>query len=259
MTSISEIAAEIQAKHNNGLKLRHLLIVTAACVIVLVLGILLPYVLKVEALTNRSAAFFWIYFAALSVLLIAGGSAVVVIAIKLSKKRWSVYKIFAKAAGLTYDHAQTGTGAFSGNSKVFVRYDVSQIATRAVNNAILRRQDAGMPTGVFGRNKHMQRYAPFTDYPFGMGSNDYICSVISGVFGQRVFNAYTYITYARDNYLFFSVIALDVSGGGTISTVGLAPEDDVRYESGWLYQLRQGMLDITDIEPTLTKLWYAVR
>ncbi|MDR0514117.1 MAG: hypothetical protein LBG81_03020 [Coriobacteriaceae bacterium] len=248
MVDIDEAARTVMMHYAKGIKQWQLWVGIVVFVALFVALLLLLIGMKGSSLGSTVA------YIALIVYFCGGILAIVIIAIRLSLKKWGIYKAFAKKAGLSYDHAQTGHATFSAQTRI--GYDRYGLATRVVDKGIVTLQGTGNSILDFGRKDFMGKYAPFTGFPFGGGG--YILSVLNGEFEGYAFRAYTFATYFRKAYFFFSVVAVDANNSRTLDTTHFSEDDDIRYENGYLFQVRQGMLDITDIDPTLRKLTTAL-
>jgi hypothetical protein len=255
--SSSPIAVAARAAKTGGLRLRHLLISLFANIVVCgvyVTILALCFGSEEAVLSSPVGVFFYVM---LFVIFFIGISVMAILAIRLSMTQWGVYSRFAHALGWNFDKAQMGAGMYSAATHIEAAYDPSLMLTRAVNANIRTLQDARINTGVFGRNEYRQKYAPFSDFPFGLGGTDYVCAVISSVYDNRDFNAFTYgtrVSGKRGAYFFFGIVAVVVTPQDSIDCSGFPEGDDVRCEGGFLYQIRQGMLDVEDIEPSLSIL-----
>lgn len=171
-------------------------------------------------------------FIILMIAIFAGVSWVVFWAIKHAQKNNAEYKKFASVHGYEFDQAQ-------GNDNY---RDYSTNVTR------------NEKTFTLSQSPFVEKYANFTQYPFGYGTERKVAYVISGDYKNTPFQAFTYHFVGQDS---------DKSKPGGVFSIVLiqcpdAPrrqlDEQMFYENGFLCEYQHGNLNVETIHERIDRL-----
>ena len=171
-------------------------------------------------------------FIILMIVIFTGVGWVVFWAIKHAQKNNMTYKNFASEHGYEFDQAQ-------GNDNY---RDYSTNVTR------------NEKTVTLSQSPFVEKYANFTQYPFGHGTERKVAYVISGDYKNTPFQAFTYHFVGQDS---------DKSKPGGVFSIVLiqCPDtprrqltDQMFYENGLLCEYQQGNLNVETIHERIDRL-----
>ena len=175
---------------------------------------------------------FAILFIILMIVILSVVGWIVFLAIKHAQKDNASYKKFASLHVYQFDKAQ-------GNN------NYRDYSTNVTSN---------QKTVTLSQSPFGEKYAHFTQYPFGYGSQRKVAYVISGEYKNTSFQAYTYHFVAQDNE--------KTKPGGVFSIVMIQCPDTPRrqleeqmfYENGFLCEYQHGNLDVETIHNRIDRL-----
>ena len=175
-----------------------------------------------------------IIFIVAMILIFLSVGLIVYLAIRNSAKKNKQYEIFAKQYHYYFDKAQ-------GN--IYYR-EYSKGKTESTTSIEL------------GKNPYVGKYANFTNYPFGRGSDMRVSFVISGAYNDTEFRAFTYTFKGNE---------LRATGpGGVFSIVMIGCSNihiaklpsKIFYENGMLCEYIEENLNVNTIHDRINRLIY---
>lgn len=175
---------------------------------------------------------FVILFIILMIVIFAGVGWIVFWAIKHAQKNNAAYKNFSSMHGYQFDKAQ-------GND------NYRDYSTHVTSNE---------KTFTLSQSPFVEKYANFTQYPFGHGIERKVAYVISGEYKNTPFQAFTYHFVAQTND--------NTNPGGVFSIVMIQCPDTPRrqlseqmfYENGFLCEYQHGNLNVETIHNRIDRL-----
>lgn len=166
-----------------------------------------------------------------TLVLLAGTGIIVFFAIRHAGKQNRQYEKFALENGYTFDKAMVRVGNYRDYSKNTQTFSIK----------------------IPNKSPYIDKYADYSSFPFGRGTEKQVSYVIEGNYKQVPFKAFTYQ---------FTGNLMDGGGSGGVYAIVMIRTDinqdflpeGVFYEDGCLCHYAKGNLNTEEIKPSLDKL-----
>lgn len=169
---------------------------------------------------------------------------IVYFAIKYATKSNRVLKEFAAQHGYRYEKAQAGS-YYQTSRNIPIPGDMNRLP----GNMTWRPGNMQMYWDRYPET--FGKYARFTQYPFGYGTNLKIANVVSGRYNGREFFAYTYMFYVRSGgSIAYGIVAARLDSHGSVGRI----DKDIFQENDYIYKVLESSLKPENIHPALDEL-----